>query len=198
MLSAIWHNKAVRSTYAYWHFVGDDHVGIGADFDGVPRKGLPMNLYDVSQYPNLIEELLRRGYAETSISKVLSGNLFRYQDKFIPCRSASDHACWSIYLCFMRIFSCFPEYFTRLRTWLGNWGKILVDVQRWVRELLILLTLFLFSLKLRECIAWNKCSPYCSSVYMYSFIPVTTTVLDRRYSDFSLMIQKWSVNQNEQ
>lgn len=57
--------------------IGDDHVGIGADFDGVPRKGLPMNLYDVSQYPNLIEELLRRGYAETSISKVLSGNLFR-------------------------------------------------------------------------------------------------------------------------
>ncbi len=56
--------------------VGIDHVGIGSDFDGV-GDSLPIGLKNVSNYPNLIEGLLNRGYAEADIEKVLSGNLLR-------------------------------------------------------------------------------------------------------------------------
>ena len=55
---------------------GVDHVGIGSDFDGV-GDSLPVGLKDVSQYPNLIAEFLRRGYSESDIAKILGGNLMR-------------------------------------------------------------------------------------------------------------------------
>ncbi|TDR23594.1 dipeptidase [Marinicella litoralis] len=55
---------------------GIDHVGIGSDYDGV-GDSLPTGLKDVSTYPNLIEGLLNRGYSETDIAKILSGNLLR-------------------------------------------------------------------------------------------------------------------------
>lgn len=56
--------------------VGVDHVGLGSDFDGV-GDSLPTGLKDVSQYPNLIAELLRRGYSDDDVRKICSGNLFR-------------------------------------------------------------------------------------------------------------------------
>ena len=56
--------------------VGVDYVGIGSDFDGV-GDSLPDGLKDVSMYPNLIEGLIRRGYNEADIEKILSGNLLR-------------------------------------------------------------------------------------------------------------------------
>lgn len=56
--------------------VGIDHVGLGSDFDGVGPT-LPRGLKDVSAYPNLIEELLERGYSEKDIQKICSGNVFR-------------------------------------------------------------------------------------------------------------------------
>lgn len=56
--------------------VGIDHVGIGSDFDGV-GDSLPNGLKDVSGYPNLIYELLKRGYSEEDIEKICSGNLLR-------------------------------------------------------------------------------------------------------------------------
>jgi len=56
--------------------VGINHVGIGSDFDGV-GDSLPVGLKDVSQYPNLIAELLRRDYRERDIAKILGGNLLR-------------------------------------------------------------------------------------------------------------------------
>ena len=56
--------------------VGVDHVGFGSDFDGV-GDSLPIGLKDVSQYPNLIAELLRRGYSAEDIEKICSGNLLR-------------------------------------------------------------------------------------------------------------------------
>ena len=55
--------------------VGIDHVGIGSDYDGV--RALPEGLEDVSRYPTLLEELLRRGYSEDDIRKIWSGNLMR-------------------------------------------------------------------------------------------------------------------------
>ncbi len=53
-----------------------DHVGIGTDYDGV-GDSLPIGLKDVSSYPNLVEGLLRRGYGEDDIKKILGGNLLR-------------------------------------------------------------------------------------------------------------------------
>jgi membrane dipeptidase len=55
---------------------GIDHVGIGSDFDGV-GDSLPTGLKDVSQYPNLIYELLKRGYKEEDIAKICYQNVFR-------------------------------------------------------------------------------------------------------------------------
>jgi len=55
---------------------GIDHVGFGSDFDGV-GDSLPTGLKDVSQFPNLIYELLKRGYSETDIKKVCGANVLR-------------------------------------------------------------------------------------------------------------------------
>ena len=59
---------------------GIDHVGIGTDFDGV-GDSLPTGLKDVSAYPNLIFELLKRGYSDEDIEKICSKNLFRVWNK---------------------------------------------------------------------------------------------------------------------
>jgi membrane dipeptidase len=54
---------------------GIDHVGIGSDFDGVPK--LPAQMKDVSCYPLLTQIMLDRGYTKEQIHKVLGGNLMR-------------------------------------------------------------------------------------------------------------------------
>jgi membrane dipeptidase len=58
------------------NLVGIDHVGFGSDFDGV-GIALPLDLADVSTYPNLIAELLRRGYSAEDIRKVCYQNVIR-------------------------------------------------------------------------------------------------------------------------
>jgi membrane dipeptidase len=55
---------------------GIDYVGIGSDFDGV-GDSLPTGLKDVSQYPNLIYALLKRGYTEEDIAKICYKNVWR-------------------------------------------------------------------------------------------------------------------------
>ncbi|HYU97393.1 MAG TPA: dipeptidase [Pyrinomonadaceae bacterium] len=55
--------------------VGVDHVGIGSDFDGV--QSTLSDLADISQLPNLTRELLRRGYSESDVDKILGGNMLR-------------------------------------------------------------------------------------------------------------------------
>ncbi len=60
--------------------VGINYVGLGSDFDGL-GDSLPNGLKDVSQYPNLIYELLKRGYSEEDIQKIMSGNLLRVWKK---------------------------------------------------------------------------------------------------------------------
>jgi membrane dipeptidase len=54
---------------------GIDHVGIGSDYDGVPR--LPVGLEDVSTYPRITQELLSRGHQRQAIHKILGGNVMR-------------------------------------------------------------------------------------------------------------------------
>jgi membrane dipeptidase len=54
---------------------GVEHVGIGSDFDG--GEMLPTGLEDVSGFPNLIAELLRRGYADEDVRGIAGGNILR-------------------------------------------------------------------------------------------------------------------------
>lgn len=60
--------------------VGVDHVGFGSDFDGV-GDSLPVGLKDVSDYPNLIKELLKRGYSAEDIEKICYKNVWRVWSK---------------------------------------------------------------------------------------------------------------------
>ncbi len=66
--------------------IGIDHVGIGSDYDGV-GDSLPLGLKDVSDYPNLIFVLLKRGYTPEDIEKVCSKNIFRVWNEVIKVSS---------------------------------------------------------------------------------------------------------------
>lgn len=66
---------------------GIDHVGIGSDYDGV-GDSLPLGLKDVSQYPNLIFVLLKRGYTPEDIEKICSKNVFRVWNQVIEVANA--------------------------------------------------------------------------------------------------------------
>lgn len=73
------------------NLVGIDYVGLGSDYDGVGNT-LPTGLKDVSTYPNLIAELLDRGYSEDDIQKISSGNLFRVWDEVIKVSQKGSNA----------------------------------------------------------------------------------------------------------
>jgi membrane dipeptidase len=55
--------------------IGADHVGIGSDFDG--SESFPLGLDDVRDYPKVTAELLKIGYSEKDIDKILGGNFMR-------------------------------------------------------------------------------------------------------------------------
>jgi membrane dipeptidase len=61
--------------------VGINHVGIGSDFDGV--QAVPADMKSVADLPNLTTELLRRGYSETDVEKILGGNMLRVMEETI-------------------------------------------------------------------------------------------------------------------
>ncbi len=65
--------------------VGADYVGIGSDYDGV-GDSLPIGLKDVSTYSNLVRGLLKRGYGEEEVRKILGENLLRVW------QAVEDHA----------------------------------------------------------------------------------------------------------
>ena len=54
---------------------GVDYVGLGSDFDGT--GGLPLDLEGVEKVPNITIELVKRGYKEEDIKKILGGNFLR-------------------------------------------------------------------------------------------------------------------------
>jgi membrane dipeptidase len=58
---------------------GVDHVGIGSDFDGVGGQ-LPEGLSDVSTYPALLAELMRRGWSDGDVAKLAGRNLLRVME----------------------------------------------------------------------------------------------------------------------
>jgi membrane dipeptidase len=54
---------------------GADHIGLGGDYDGVEE--LPAGLQDVSTYPALLAELADRGWSDTDLAGLTSGNILR-------------------------------------------------------------------------------------------------------------------------
>lgn len=54
--------------------VGIDHVGLGSDFDGGP---MPAGMDDVTHLPKITQALVRRGYSDADIRKILGGNTLR-------------------------------------------------------------------------------------------------------------------------
>lgn len=68
------------------NLVGINHVGFGSDYDGLGNS-LPKKLKDVSTYPNIIFELLKRGYNEKEIEKVCYRNFFRVWNDVLKYRS---------------------------------------------------------------------------------------------------------------
>jgi membrane dipeptidase len=70
---------------------GIDHVGIGSDFDGV--SSLPEGMKDIAQLPNLTYELLRRGYSERDVRKVLGENFLRVfaEAERVAARASGGH-----------------------------------------------------------------------------------------------------------
>lgn len=58
--------------------IGVEYVGIGGDYDGI--SVLPEGLEDVTTYPDLFAELLRRGYTEEELKKIAGKNVLRVMD----------------------------------------------------------------------------------------------------------------------
>jgi membrane dipeptidase len=56
--------------------IGTDHVGIGSDFFG-SKHDVPLGLENVSCFPNLIAELMARGWTDKDLTKLASGNFLR-------------------------------------------------------------------------------------------------------------------------
>jgi len=69
---------------------GIDHIGIGSDFDGIGST--PNGLEDVSTYPALLAELLRRGYSDEDIGKIAGRNVLRvmHQAEKVAARLRSE------------------------------------------------------------------------------------------------------------
>lgn len=61
--------------------VGDDHVGLGSDFDGSTTVG-----FDTSQLAALTQEMMNQGLPESSIRKILGGNVVRVLRQVLPAR----------------------------------------------------------------------------------------------------------------
>jgi len=55
--------------------IGIDHVGLGADFDGA--ESFPLGMNSVADYPKITAELIKNGYSETDIKKILGENVIR-------------------------------------------------------------------------------------------------------------------------
>ncbi len=56
---------------------GADHVGLGSDFDGAT---MPIGMEDASKLPKITDALLKKGYSEADVEKILGGNILRVMD----------------------------------------------------------------------------------------------------------------------
>lgn len=67
--------RVVDHIFHIGNLIGFDHVGLGSDFDGI--EDTPRGLEDVSKYPELVKEMLRRGMSDDDAAKVVGGNILR-------------------------------------------------------------------------------------------------------------------------
>ena len=58
--------------------VGADHVGLGSDFDGA---NMPEGMDDCTHLPKITEALMRKGYSDNDIRKILGENLLRVMEQ---------------------------------------------------------------------------------------------------------------------
>jgi membrane dipeptidase len=56
---------------------GADHVGLGSDFDGAT---MPLGMEDASKLPKITDALLKKGYSERDIERILGGNILRVME----------------------------------------------------------------------------------------------------------------------
>jgi membrane dipeptidase len=57
---------------------GIDHVGLGSDFDGAI---MPLGMEDASKLPRITDALLKKGYSERDVEKVLGENVLRVMEQ---------------------------------------------------------------------------------------------------------------------
>jgi membrane dipeptidase len=57
---------------------GADHVGLGSDFDGAT---MPLGMEDASKLPKITDALLKKGYPEADVQKILGGNILRVMEQ---------------------------------------------------------------------------------------------------------------------
>jgi len=78
-LPAVYVSRVVDHIDHIVRLVGIEHVGVGSDFDGI--QAVPADLSTVADLPNLTAELLRRGYSEEEVDKILGGNILRVMEE---------------------------------------------------------------------------------------------------------------------
>jgi len=57
---------------------GVDHVGLGSDFDGAT---MPLGMEDASKLPKITDALIKKGYSDADIEKILGGNILRVMEQ---------------------------------------------------------------------------------------------------------------------
>jgi membrane dipeptidase len=57
---------------------GADHVGLGSDFDGAT---MPIGMEDASKLPKITDALIKKGYSDADIEKILGGNILRVMEQ---------------------------------------------------------------------------------------------------------------------
>jgi len=67
---------------------GIDHVGLGSDFDGAV---MPLGMEDVSKLPKITDALLKKGYPERDVQKILGGNILRVMEQVERIASSSGN-----------------------------------------------------------------------------------------------------------
>lgn len=83
LLDVVDHIDHVRKT------IGSQYVGLGSDFDGIPYT--TDGLRDVSTYPAIVTELLRRGYSESEVKGIIGGNFIRVFKKVEEIKKEMAH-----------------------------------------------------------------------------------------------------------
>ncbi|XP_013391152.1 dipeptidase 1-like [Lingula anatina] len=68
-------NQVIEHIEYIRNITGVDHVGLGSDFDGIDRY--PVGLEDVSKFPNILYELMSRGWSEEELEKLAGKNFLR-------------------------------------------------------------------------------------------------------------------------